>query len=67
MIRFEGHVPERETYPLRSLPGTENVLSCSVSGAVLDVLGLSPADATALDLCDVFRLLSEAGGVTWAP
>ncbi|MFJ3191572.1 hypothetical protein ACIPJQ_02910 [Streptomyces griseoviridis] len=61
MIRFEGPAPERETFPLRSLPGTENALACSVSGAVLDVLGLSPADAAALDLGDVFRLLSEAG------
>jgi hypothetical protein len=61
VIRFESPVPERETFPLRSLPGTENALTCSVSGAVLDVLGLSPADAAALDLGDVFRLLSEAG------
>ncbi|ASY32399.1 MULTISPECIES: hypothetical protein [unclassified Streptomyces] len=61
MIRFEGPAPEQETYPLRPLPGTENVLSCSVSGTVLDLLGLSPADAAALDLRDVFRLLSEAG------
>ncbi|MFE7752924.1 hypothetical protein [Streptomyces sp. NPDC057428] len=61
MIRFEGPAPERETYPLRPLPGTDNVLTCSVSGTVLDVLGLSPADAATLDLRDVFRLLSEAG------
>ncbi|MDX3854820.1 hypothetical protein [Streptomyces sp. AK02-01A] len=61
MIRFEGPAPERATFPLRPLPGTDNVLTCSVSGAVLDLLGLSPADAAVLDLGDVFRLLSEAG------
>ncbi|MCY0938387.1 hypothetical protein [Streptomyces sp. H34-S4] len=61
MIRFEGPAPEREVYPLRPLPGTEGKATFSVSAAVLDLLGLSPSEAAALDLGDVFRLMPVEG------
>ncbi|MEW1614381.1 MULTISPECIES: hypothetical protein [unclassified Streptomyces] len=45
--------------PLRPLPGTEGKATFSASGAVLDLLGLSPEQAARLDLGDMFRLISE--------
>ncbi|MFJ9079442.1 hypothetical protein ACIRO3_30015 [Streptomyces sp. NPDC102278] len=61
MIRFEGPAPEREVYPLQPLPGTEGKATFSVSAAVLDLLGLSPAAAATLDLGDVFHLMPVEG------
>ncbi|UQX03675.1 hypothetical protein [Streptomyces sp. RerS4] len=61
MIRFEGPAPERQVYPLRPLLGAEGKATFSVSTAVLDLLGLNPADAAALDLGDVFRLMPVEG------
>jgi hypothetical protein len=61
VIRFEGPAPEREVYPLLPLPGTEGKAAFSVSASVLDLLGLSPADAADLDLGDVIRLTHVEG------
>lgn len=67
MIRFEHRSPERESYPLPPLPGTEGKATFAVSAAVLDLLALSPGQAARLDLGDVARLIREEGGLAWKP
>ncbi|GAT85229.1 hypothetical protein STXM2123_5930 [Streptomyces sp. F-3] len=47
---------------MRPLPGTEGKATFAVSGAVLGLLGLPPADAAGLDLADMLRLISETEG-----
>jgi hypothetical protein len=44
------------------LPGTEGKAAFAVSGAVLGLLGLNPADAAGLELAEILRLISEAEG-----
>ncbi|MFB6984376.1 hypothetical protein [Streptomyces scopuliridis] len=61
MIRFEHPAPERELYPLRSLPGAEGKATFAVTPAVVDLLGLSPEQAVRLDLAHALRLIREAG------
>ncbi|WBB58734.1 hypothetical protein O7599_24350 [Streptomyces sp. WMMC500] len=61
MIRFEHPAPERALSPLRPLPGSEGKATFFASGAVLDLLDLSPEQAARLDLGDVFRLIREEG------
>ncbi|MEZ3183094.1 hypothetical protein KYY02_31870 [Streptomyces pimonensis] len=61
MIRFEKSAPERELSPLRPLPGSKGKATFFVSGAVLDLLCLSPEQAARLDLGDMFRLICEEG------
>lgn len=62
MSGFGSRGPQRELHVLRPLPGTEGKATFSVSGAVLDLLGLTPADAAGLDLADMLRLISETEG-----
>lgn len=54
--------PQRELHVLRPLPGTEGKATFSASGAVLGLLGLTPADSASLDLADILRLISETEG-----
>ncbi|MBT2413558.1 hypothetical protein J7I94_23835 [Streptomyces sp. ISL-12] len=62
MTGIDNQGPQRELHVLRPLPGTEGKATFSASGAVLALLGLTPADATGLDLADVLRLISETEG-----
>ncbi|MFE3329801.1 hypothetical protein [Streptomyces sp. NPDC059176] len=54
--------PQREPHVLRPLPGTEGKATFAASGAVLGLLGLTPAEAAGLDLADILRLISETEG-----
>ncbi|MFK0116147.1 hypothetical protein [Streptomyces sp. NPDC090994] len=62
MTGLDNRGPLRELHALRPLPGTEGKATFSASGAVLALLGLTPADAAGLDLADVLRLISETKG-----
>ncbi|MEU7182026.1 MULTISPECIES: hypothetical protein [Streptomyces] len=62
MTGFGSQGPQRELHVLRPLPGTEGKATFSASGAVLGLLGLTPADAAGLDLVDMLRLISETEG-----
>ncbi|MFD5137620.1 hypothetical protein ACFWMX_15465 [Streptomyces sp. NPDC058378] len=62
MTDFGSRGPQRELHVLRPLPGTEGKATFSASGAVLRLLGLTPADAAGLDLADVLHLISETEG-----
>jgi hypothetical protein len=59
---LDNRGPQRELHVLRPLPGTEGKATFSASGAVLDLLGLTPAEAAGLDLADMLRLISETEG-----
>ncbi|XXZ51121.1 hypothetical protein AAGT00_24305 [Streptomyces cavourensis] len=54
--------PQRELHVLRPLPGAEGKATFSASGAVLGLLGLTPADAAGLDLADVLHLIRATEG-----
>ncbi|WP_316741016.1 hypothetical protein [Streptomyces sp. MK7] len=54
--------PQRSPHTLRPLPGTEGKAAFAASGAVLALLGLTPAEAAGLDLADMLRLISETEG-----
>lgn len=62
MTGLDNRGPQRELHVLRPLPGTEGKATFSASGAVLALLGLTPADAARLDLADILRLISETEG-----
>lgn len=62
MTRPDSRGPQRRLHALRPLPGTEGKAAFAVSGAVLGLLGLNPADAAGLELAEILRLVSEAEG-----
>ncbi len=62
MTGHDSRGPQRRLHALRPLPGTEGKATFAVSGAVLGLLGLPPADAAGLDLADMLRLISETEG-----
>ncbi|NUV89057.1 hypothetical protein G6W61_23050 [Streptomyces sp. KAI-26] len=62
MTGFGNRGPQQDLHVLRSLPGTEGKATFSASRAVLDLLGLTPADAAGLDLADVLHLIRATEG-----
>lgn len=62
MTGLDNRGPQRELHVLRPLPRTEGKAMFSASGAVLDLLSLTPADAAGLDLADVLHLIRATEG-----